>query len=337
MRYHYRNLFRSTFFGRERLNIKYLIILAAALLCSSVGMAAPAKPTCIVPSEPDGGFQLTCELARDAIAATDALPQPLAIERMPGGVGAIAFNVFTSTRRAGPGSLVAFSEGSLFNLARGKFGSHDWTEVRWLAVLGVDYGAVAVQDQAPWRTLPDLVKSIRDAPRSIAIGGSGTINGRDWMRAASLAELAGVDIRTMRFVAFEGGGDCMAALVGGHVQVCMNDAATTQTRIDRGQPVRLLAVYAKNRIEGELSSVPTAREQGFDIVWPVVRGVYMGPDVSDADYAFWADAFQKAMAQPAYQNLLTSNHLQPYPLVGDELMKFVHEHAVSVAKEREPL
>lgn len=319
------------------MSIRYLIILAVTLLCSGVSVAAPAKPACIVPSEPDGGFQLTCDLAREAIAATDALPQPLAIERMPGGVGAIAFNVFTSTRRADPGSLVAFSEGSLFNLARGKFGSHDWTEVRWLAVLGVDYGAVAVQDQAPWRTLADLVNAIKAAPRSVAIGGSGTINGRDWMRAASLAKLAGVDIRTMRFVAFEGGGDCMTALVGGHVQVCMNDAATTQTRIDRGQPVRLLAIYAKERIEGDLSGVPTAREQGFDIVWPVVRGLYMGPDVSDKDYAFWVDAFKKALAQPAYQNLLARNHLQPHPLVGDELTKFVREHAASAAKEREPL
>ncbi|MGF9564746.1 tripartite tricarboxylate transporter substrate-binding protein [Neorhizobium sp. BT27B] len=319
------------------MSIRYLIILAAALLCSSLAVAAPANPVCIVPSEPDGAFQLTCELAKEAIAATGDLPQPIVLERMPGGVGAIAFNVFTSTRRAEPGSLVAFSEGSLFNIARGKFGPHDWTDVRWLAVLGVDYGAVAVQDQAPWRTLPDLVEAIRAAPRSIAIGGSGTINGRDWMRAASLAKLAGADIRTMRFVAFEGGGDCMAALVGGHVQVCMNDAATTQKRIDRGQPVRLLAVYARDRLEGKLSGVPTAREQGFDIVWPVVRGVYMVSDVSDADYAFWADAFRKALAQPAYQNLLADNYLQPSPLIGDELIKFVREHAASAAKEREPL
>lgn len=319
------------------MSIRYLIILAAALLCSSVSIAAPSNPTCIVPSEPDGAFQLTCELAREAIAATGMLPQPIAIERMPGGVGAIAFNVFTSTRRAESGSLVAFSEGSLFNLARGKFGPHDWTDVRWLAVLGVDYGAVAVQDQAPWRTLPDLVEAIKAAPRSIAIGGSGTINGRDWMRAASLAKLAGTDIRTMRFVAFEGGGDCMAALVGGHVQVCMNDAAATQKRIDRGQPVRLLAVYAKERIGGKLSDVPTAREQGFDIVWPVVRGVYMGPDVSDADYAFWTNAFRRALTQSAYQQLLASNYLQSSPLVGDELIKFVREHAASAAKEREPL
>lgn len=297
-------------------------------------MAAPADPKCIVPSEPDGGFQLTCALAREALATTPALPRPLAMETMPGGVGAIAYNVFTSTRRAEPGSLVAFSEGSLFNLARGKFGPHDWREVRWVAVLGLDHGAIAVQEQSPWHSLADLLKAIAERPQAIAIGGSGAINSRDWMRVSSMARLAGIDIRNMRFVAFEGGGDCVAALVGGHVQVCMNDAATTQARIDKGQKVRMLAVYAKDRLPGKLGTIPTAREQGFDMVWPVVRGVYMGPDVSEADYAFWVETFRAAMAQPAYRDALAANYLQPSPFVGDDLRKFVEDHAASAVKEK---
>lgn len=319
------------------MSIRYFFIVLAALLCSSGSMASPANPTCVIPSERDGGFQLTCEIAQKALALTTALNQPLAIEHLPGGVGAIAFNAFTSTRRAEAGSLVAFSEGSLFNLARGKFGAHDWTDVRWVAVLGLDYGAVAVSNQSPWHSLQDLVAAIAQTPQSIVIAGAGTINGRDWMRAASLAKAAGVDIRKMRFVAFESGGDCMTALIGGHVQVCMNDAATSQARIDAGDQARLLAIYSDKRLEGKLGSVPTAREQGFDIVWPVVRGVYMGPDVSDADYAFWSETFKTAMSQPAYSKILTQNYLQPFPLVGEELTKFVSDHAAKATKEREPL
>lgn len=315
----------------------FLAALFGCLVCSGTAIAAPTDPTCIVPSQPDGGFQLTCELARDAMALSGSLSRPLAIQSMPGGVGAIAYNAFTSTRRAEPGSLVAFSEGSLFNLARGKFGPHDWTEVRWVAVLGVDHGAVAVRENAPWQTLSDLVNALAASPQSITIGGSGTINGRDWMRAANLAELAGINIRSVRFVAFEGGGDCVTALVGGHVQVCMNDAATTQERKDQGLPLKMLAIYAPERLPGRLSVVPTAREQGFDIVWPVVRGVYMGPDVSEADYTFWVEAFRSAMAQPAYREILAASYLQPSPLVGADLIDFIRKHAVSAVREKEPL
>lgn len=318
------------------MKIRFLLILSALMACAGKGLAVPADPLCIAPSAPDGGFQLTCELARGALAASDVLPRPIAIENMPGGVGAVAYNAFTSTRRAEPGSLVAFSEGSLFNLARGKFGPHDWRDVRWVAALALDHGALAVQQNSPWKTLDDLLGAIAKAPRSIAIGGSGTINGRDWMRAVNMAQLAGVDIRRVRFVAFEGGGDCVVALAGGHVQVCMNDAATTQSRIDKGMPVRMLAVYAEKRLPGKLSTVPTAREQGFDIIWPVVRGVYVGPDVSDADYDFWVEAFRSALARPAYTDILAANYLQPYPLVGDALADFIRGHAASAAEEKEP-
>lgn len=319
------------------MKVIFLFTLLACLTWSGTVSAAPDDPKCIVPSAPDGGFQLTCEMARMAFAATDALPRPLAIETMPGGVGAIAYNTFTSTRRSEAGSLVAFSEGSLFNLAKGKFGRHDWRDVRWVAALGIDHGAIAIQDTSPWHSLADFTAAIAKEPQLIAIGGSGTINGRDWMRMAHLAKLAGADIRRMRFVAFEGGGDCITALVGGHVQACMNDAATTQARIDKDVPVRLLTIFSEDRLPGKLGSIPTAREQGFDIIWPVIRGVYMGPDVSDADYAFWTEAFRSALAQPDYEKILAANYLQPSHLIGQDLVDFVREHAESAGKEKEPL
>lgn len=319
------------------MGIRLLAVLATLCLGARFAAAAPVNPVCIVPSEPEGGFQITCELARDALKRAAALPADLAIERVPGGVGAIAFNVFTSTRRNEPGTLIAFSEGSLYNLARGKFGPHNWTEVRWVAALGLDHGAIAVRADAPWQTLPDLMKALAERPAQIAIGGSGTINGRDWMRASSTARLAGVDIRNMRFVAFEGGGDCIAALVGNHVQVCMNDAATTQARIEKGQPVRMLAIYAEHRLPGALQAIPTAREQGFDIVWPVVRGVYMGPDTSEADYQFWVETFRAAMALPGYEAALNARHLLPLPLTGAALTDFVRSHATQASAEKAPI
>jgi putative tricarboxylic transport membrane protein len=319
------------------LRFSLIAIALGSLLCWSAASAAPASPTCIVPSEPDGGFQLTCELVSDAMAASGALPQPLTIGRMPGGVGAIAFNVFTSTRRSEPGSLVAFSEGTLFNLANGKFGAHDASEVRWLAIMGLDHGTIVVQDKAVWRTLPELEKAMSERPQDIAIGGSGSINGRDWIRASSMAKLAGIDMRKLRFVAFDGGGDCMKALIGGHVQVCINDVASTQVRIDRGQPLRMLAIFSEARLPGKLSAIPTAREEGFDLVWPVPRGVYLGPGVSDADYEFWEQALTRGMQQPAYAASLSEHYILPEPLVGQALARFVEEHAKATLKEREPL
>ena len=52
-----------------------------------------------------------------------------------------------------------------------------------------------------------------------------------------------------------------------------------------GTKVRVLAVMSDKRLPGDLANrCPTAKELGFDIDWPIVRGFYVGPKVSDADY-----------------------------------------------------
>ena len=55
--------------------------------------------------------------------------------------------------------------------------------------------------------------------------------------------------------------------------------------------IRVLAVLSDARLPGALAHVPTAREQGFDLSWPIIRGLYMGPQVSDADYRSWVARF----------------------------------------------
>ena len=68
-----------------------------------------------------------------------------------------------------------------------------------------------------------LVAKLKADPGSVILGAGGTIGSQDWMKAALTARAAGIDHKSMRFVAFEGGGDCATALQGGHV-----DASTIQ-------------------------------------------------------------------------------------------------------------
>ena len=81
--------------------------------------------------------------------------------------------------------------------------------------------------------------------------------------------------------------------------------------------VRVLAVMAPDRLPGELSEVPTAKEQGVDIEWPVWRGYYVGKDVTDADYKWWADAFAKLVATPEFVKEREARGLYEYSQVGD--------------------
>ncbi|TRX75895.1 Bug family tripartite tricarboxylate transporter substrate binding protein [Pseudomonas mangiferae] len=300
-----------------------LLLAGTALLFASHLMAEPKRPECIAPASPGGGFDLTCKLAQSALVDAKLLSKPMRVTYMPGGVGAVAYNAVVAQRPADAGTLTAWSSGSLLNLAQGKFGRFDENAVKWLAAVGTSYGAIAVRNDSPYRTLDDLVKALKADPGKVVIGSGGTVGSQDWMQTALVARAAGIDPRNLRYVALEGGGEIATALLGGHIQVGSTDISDSMPHIQGGQ-MRVLAVFAEKRLEDPaMADIPTAREQGYDIVWPVVRGFYLGPKVSDADYAWWKQAFDTLLASDDFARLRDQRELFPFALTGAELDAYV--------------
>jgi putative tricarboxylic transport membrane protein len=291
------------------------LLLLLPLLCACL-LSQAAE--CIVPSKPGGGFDVTCKLAKRALPDGDAMR----LAYMPGGIGAVAWSSIVSQRRAEPDTLVAFSGGSLLNMALGKFGRGTYQDVRWVAAVGADYGMIAVRADAPYKTLRELMAALKKKPESIAIGAGGTFGSQDWIKMAQLAKQAEIEPKALRFVAFEGGGEAFTALMAGYVEVISGDASEAALHAAAGD-IRVLAVLSDARLPGALASVPTAHEQGYDITWPIIRGFYMGPGVADADYARWVAAFERAMAQPAFDALRSKAGLYPFAMTGALLTEYV--------------
>jgi len=302
-----------------------LAITSSMLTVSFSASAEPNKPECIAPAKPGGGFDLTCRLAQTALKDSGVLKDPLRISYMPGGIGAVAYNAIVAQRPDEAGTIVAFSGGSLLNLAQGKFGKYNASDVRWLAAIGADFGVMMVRDDSPYTSIKDVMAALKTDPSKVILGAGGSVGSQDWMKAALTAKAAGVDYKKMRFVAFEGGGEAVTALRGGFIQVYTGDAAEAATMIAGGAPVRVLAIYSDNRLPGKLSGVPTAKEQGFDIQWPIIRGFYMGPKVSNADYDWWVNAFNKTMSSSNYAELRTQQGLFPFDLTGAKLDGYIKQ------------
>lgn len=290
--------------------------IAAACLAGSA-MAAPARPECLAGAKPGGGFDLTCRLAANALLAAKIIEKPMAVTYMEGGVGAVAYNHVVG-KRANDGNLVtAASSGSALLLAQKKFGQYDESAVRWLGALGADYGVLVVAANSPYKSLKDLAEAFKASPGQFPVGGGGAVGSQDWMKAAILAKAAGHDPKTMRYVALEGGGAVVTALEGGHIKIASGDAAEMVQHHAAGK-IRILAVMSPERLPGDLSAVPTAREQGFDFDWVVWRGYYVGKKVSDEDYAWWTDAFKKLAATPEFEKERAARGLFPFTLIGKD-------------------
>jgi len=285
---------------------------------------APSRPECIAPAKPGGGFDLTCKLIQSGLQETGVLKSPMRVTYMPGGVGAVAYNKIVANDRANNDAVVAFSTGSILNLSQGKFGKFTEKDVRWLAGVGTDYGAVAVNVDSPMQNLGDLVAALKKDPKAVSFGAGGSVGGQDWMQTAMLAKAVSLNPNEMTYVAMEGGGEAITAVLGNHITVVSSGIAEMMPQVTAGK-LRVLAVFADERLSGNMAAIPTAKEQGYDVSWPVIRGFYMGPDVSDAAYDWWKKSFDTMLADPKFAEIRTQRELLPFSMTGKELEQYVYK------------
>lgn len=313
-----------------------LHVLTASALLSGVFVAnaadVPARTECIAPAKPGGGFDLTCKLIQVSLQETGVLEKPMRVTYMPGGVGAVAYNAIVAQRPAEAGTVVAFSGGSLLNLSQGKFGRYNVDDVRWLASVGTDYGMIAVRADSPWKDLKSLLAAMEKDPNSVVIGAGASIGSQDWMKTALLAQKANVDPHKMRYVAFEGGGEPVTALMGNHVQAVSGDLSEMVPYLN-GDKLRVLAVFANERLPGVLAKIPTAKEQGYDLVWPIIRGFYVGPKVSDAEYQWWVETFNKLQQTEDFKKQRDLRGLFEFNMTGKQLDEYVKTQVTSYREQ----
>ncbi|MFJ7565450.1 Bug family tripartite tricarboxylate transporter substrate binding protein [Herminiimonas sp. NPDC097707] len=315
------------------------ITLICALSACITFSAYAAPVQCIAPAKPGGGMSVTCKLIQQALQTH---PSPadkdldVKISYLPGGIGAVAWNSIVTQRRAEADTLVAFSGGSLMNLAQGKYGNADVNNVRWVAAIGVDYGMIAVRNDSPYKTLSDLIKVLKQQPSKLTIGTAGTVGSQDWLKITLLAKQSKIDPKSLRFVALEGGGEAFTALRAGHVQVISGDASEATLHTVDGE-IRVLAVLAEKRLPGALANVPTAIEQGIDVSWPIIRGFYMGPQVSDAAYRRWVHTFDQMMSTHEFEKLRADYGLYPLAITGDQLTRYIHKTVEDYRKQSDQL
>ncbi|PRY86136.1 Bug family tripartite tricarboxylate transporter substrate binding protein [Donghicola tyrosinivorans] len=297
-----------------------IVYLATAMACA---VAAPAfaqstidKPECIAPANPGGGFDLTCRVAQTGLEPH--LTAPVQVTFMPGGIGAVAFNQFNTNRTDDGSAIVAFSTGSLLNIIVGKYGAFDENDVRWLGTAGADFGAVVVRADSEYASLKDVMDDLAADPQSVVVGAGGSVGSQDWMKGALLMREAGGTPMQMRYVAFDGGGDAIAALLGGSIEVYTGDVGEMVPYLESGE-MKVLATLSPDRLAAPFDQIPTAKEQGYDVEWTIMRGFYMGKDVSDADYQAWVDAFEAAYATDAFANVQAERGLLPLNLSGEAL------------------
>jgi putative tricarboxylic transport membrane protein len=304
------------------------LLTLAALLASCTSQAATVGAACIAPANPGGGWDLTCRATAEALGVGAPGGRPMRVTNLPGTGGGVAFAQVVGSMRGAEQVIVAASPSTLLGLAQHHYGRLDEHSVRWVAAVGAEPSVVAVRADAPWRTLDDLVRTWKAHPESITIGGGSVVGGQDHMKMLLLARAAGVDVRRVKYLPLSGPREVLDSLHAGSVQVFPGDASEVQRQLP-GRELRILAVLGERRVGGVLASVPTAREQGLDVIWVVWRGFYAPPGISDAAYRVWVERLHTMSSSPAWAALLARNGLAPFWMGGQQFERFVSEQTAA--------
>ena len=310
--------------------------VSALALAASLGAAPalafdPGATECIAPAAPGGGWDFTCRQVGKTLQDIGLISGTMQVTNLAGGGGGVAFAQVVTKRGDAANLIVAASTSTATRLAQGAYPGNTMDDVRWLASVGADYGIIAVAADSPIDSLPALMEAIKTNPASISIAGGSAVGGWDHLKVLIAAEAAGVeDLRSVKYVAFDGGGEAVTQLLAGSVQAFTGDASESKGFVDSGD-IKVIAVLAPERLEGDFGGFPTAVEQGIDAVGANWRGFYGPKNMSDEAYAFWVDAIGQAYESEVWQAIMEQSGLAPLDLRGEAFESFVAESIEEIA------
>ncbi len=299
---------------------KGFAIGAFSLLASTA--VAGAATECIAPANPGGGWDFTCRQVGKILFDIGAVDQPVQVTNMAGAGGGLAFSTVVNERNDDPDLIVAASSATTTRLAQNAYGGSTADQVRFVGAIGADPGVIVVAKDSPYENLTDLVEAIKADPGSVAFAGGSAAGGFDHLKPLQILKAAGFDdIKSVKYIGVDGGADAITQTIGGFTQAMTGDMSEIVGFVKSGE-VRPIAVLTEERVPG-FEDIPTAREQGYDVVAVNWRGLYVPKGISDERFNEWADKLQQVADSDEWKETMTANGLAPFTKVGGDFQTWI--------------
>src|SRR4029450_4997038 len=244
----------------------------------------------IVGTTPGGPQDRTGRLIQKILQDEKLVTVPLNVVNKPGGGGVIGLTYLSQHPNDGH-YLMVNAVTLLTNNLTGRT-ALAYTDFTPIAVIGAEYVGVAVLSESPIKSGKDLAERLKKDPSVLSVSIGTAFGNATHISYALPMKAAGVDIRKLKTVVFNSGGDAMTALLGGHVDAMARAPSTLLQQIKAGK-VRMLAVAAPKRLGGDFSGIPTWEELGIDATFELWRGLAGPKGMSRGQIQFWDDVLGK--------------------------------------------
>ena len=294
--------------------------IAAAALAVALAAAMPAfadwKPTkpvdFVVHTGPGGGNDILARAIATMFEQEKLVPVRMNVVNKPGGGGAVAA-AYVYEKKDDPNTVGFVTSVWLATPLTAKEAKITIRDLKPLAQLVREPAVIAVRADSPFKSLKEFIAAAKAKPGELKQSG-GSITSRDNIVRQQLMHATGAK---WAFVSFPGGGERLAALLGGHVDMMVIEPEEAGEQVRAGK-LRVLCQLTEKRLPG-YPDTPTLREAGFDVTpTPQIRGV-VGPPQMPADAAaYWIDRFAKLRETASWKKYLRDNQLEDDFVTGEK-------------------
>ena len=273
----------------------------------------------VAPAAPGGGWDQTARAIEEVVRAK-SLADAVSVENVAGAGGTVGLAQLANQESGNAGVLMVMGLVMVGAILTNNSPA-TLAQTTPIARLTGEYEVVVVPAASEFKTLADLVAKLKADAGAVAFGG-GSAGGTDHILAGLITKAAGADITKLNYIPYSGGGEALAAILGGHVAAGISSLSEWEGQIKSGE-LRVLGISSGSKVEGV--DAPTLKEQGVDVELANWRGVVAAPGLDDAGKAGLLDLVKQVHDSEEWKKILADKKWTDLYLAGDEFAALVEE------------
>jgi putative tricarboxylic transport membrane protein len=300
-------------------------LLAAALALGGADAAlAQMELKIMAPAAPGGGWDQTARSMQQALVA-EKIAKSVQVINVPGAGGTVGIAQFVNNAK-GDGNFLMVNGFVMVGAILTNKSPVTLDQVTPVARLTQETQVIVVPANSPIKTAKDLADAVKKDVAKVTFAG-GSAGGVDHIMAALFVAAAGAEAAKVNYIPFSGGGESLAAIIGGRVTAGISGYGEYEGQI-KAKRLHAIGVTSPQRLPGV--DVPTFKEQGIDLVLTNWRSIVAPPGITDAQKKALADAIDRLTKSKSWQDILKQKGWDDAYLPGDAFAKFLKDEQVRV-------
>ena len=282
----------------------------------------------IVPAGTGGGADQMARIVQSIIAKHNLIKQSMVVVNKASGAGSEGF-LDVKAAKGDPHKII-ITLSNLFTTPLAQDTPFNWRDLTPVQMLALDQFVLWVNAETPYKTSKDYIDAAKaragEPAKRFKMGGTGAKQ-EDQIITVAIEQRTGTKFT---YIPYKGGGEVAVQLVGKHVDSSVNNPIEAVAQW-RGGKLRPLCVFDPKRMpytakvtdKMAWSDIPTCKEQGLDVDYLMLRGIFMPGGVTPDQVNYYLGLFKKVMETPEWKTFMEQGAFNQTTLAGKDYADWV--------------